>query len=265
MLRLLLDLHGGALPRNYKVLFTNTGKEHTATYTFLQQIRDTWRVDIQCIELTGIINDRLVCYEHRTLESCSRDGAPWRVLMRYKKAFPPRRANRLCTVYMKVLPSLQFAGIEQGWEAYTNLLGYRADEGGRLHRALLRCGTTKLPYVPAAPLHAAGLDKNSVLAFFRQAAFDLSIPDNCGNCTFCFLKGETKLVEVMRALPGEIDWWIDLEAEWGVDTDRKAAHPLQYTILPHGGYLGLKTRAMQSLAPPDAEDDIEDLECNCTD
>lgn len=262
MLRLMLDQYGGTLPDNFKIVFNNTGKEHPATYTFLQRIQDEWKVEVAWLELTGFATDRMVTYKHVTNATASRNGEPFYVLMEHKLGFPPRRANRLCTLYMKVLPALSYAEVELGWTDYTQLFGYRHDELHRLHNAKMRCGKSKLPYVPDAPLIRAVIDKAGVLAFFAQAAFDLEIPDNCGNCVFCFLKDETKLRRVMQHMPGEIDWWIALEKHWGTGTDKKYAE--QYTMMPNGGYKGIKERAERDM-PSIADENLEDLECNCTD
>jgi len=263
MLRLLLDQHGGALPANFKVIFNNTGKEHDATYDFLQRIQDDWKVEIIGLELSGFVSDKEVAYKHVTFDNAARKGEPFYVLMEHKLGFPPRRANRLCTLYMKVLPSIQYATAELGWASYTQLLGYRSDELSRLHNARMRCGKSKLPYIPEAPLIRAGINKAAVLSFFAQYEFDLGIPDNCGNCTFCFLKDEVKLRRVMQQMPGEIDWWIELEKHWGKGTD-KGKYPLQYMIMPNGGYQGVKDRATALMAPV-VDENLEDLECNCTD
>lgn len=264
MLRLLLDQHNGTLPDNYKVIFTNTGREHPLTYKFLHKIELDWNVPIIWLELTGLISDQLVRYKQVDFNTASRDGAPWQFLRRDKPAFPPRRATRTCTVYMKVLPALTFVQQELGWSKWTNLLGYRADESARLHRALIRCGAKTTPYTPDAPLLAAGIDKEGVNRFFAtENTFNLEIPEHLGNCTFCFLKSEKKLRKAMSDMPGEIDWWVDLDEQWS-KTSKAAGF---YRIVPYGGYAGIKQRALAS-APPithDENDDITDLECNCTD
>ncbi len=265
MLRLLLDQHGGTLPNSFRVIFNNTGKEHTGTYEFLRRIQDEWKIDIAWLELVDLLSDKEITYKHVAFEDAARNGEPFYRLMQHKLGFPPRRANRLCTMYMKVLPSIQYATKELGWASYTNLLGYRHDELHRLHNAQMRCGKDKLPYTPDAPLIRAGLNKANVLAFFSQYIFDLVIPDNCGNCTFCFLKDEQKLRQVMQQMPGEIDWWINLDEHWGKGTDKKEVFQKQYTILPDGGYQGIKNRAERDMPPSNTDINLEDLECNCTD
>jgi len=264
MLRLLLDQHGGNLPSNFKVIFNNTGREHEGTYAFVRRMQDEWNVDIAWLEFVDLVSDKEVTYKYVTFDSAARNGEPFYRLMPHKRSFPPRRANRLCTLYLKVLPRMQYA-IDLGWTDYTHLLGYRSDEQHRLHNERMRCGKNKLPYVPDAPLIRAGIDKSAVLAFFRQYAFDLDIPDNCGNCTFCFLKDENKLRRVMQQMPGEIDWWIELDQRWGEGTDKKEGFNTQYTILPDGGYQGIKDRAERDLPLSSNSINLEDLECNCTD
>lgn len=260
MLRLLLDVYGGALPANFHVLYTNTGKEHAETLLFLQRISDKWKVAITWLELAEVLpGGRAVMHKVVDFDTCSRNGEPFHILRDAKPNFAPHRMTRMCTVYLKVY--VANAHIKTlAWDNWTLLYGYRSDEHGRLHKALLRCGQDKHPWTPDAPLIKAGIDKKAVLAFFDQSDFDLGVPDLCGNCTFCFLKDELKLRKLIQILPGEIDWWIDLEADWG----GKGDHGRAYTILPYGGYAALKARALASM-PPIEDEDVQDLECNCTD
>jgi hypothetical protein len=264
MLRLLLDINGGALPPTYKVIFTNTGKEHPKTLEFVQRMSDEWKVDIIWLELESILpSDRAVTFKQVTFDTAARNGEPFYVIREKKPKFPPRRANRLCTLYTKVLPARAYIEQELGWEAWSHLLGYRADEGGRLNKAPLRCGKDTPFVIPDAPLLRAGIDKPSVLAFWEQYSFDLGIPHILGNCVFCFLKDELKLRRITQMMPGGIDWYIDLEQGWGADIPM--LNGKGFFILPNGGYAGVKARALAELAPPEEDSDGEDLECNCTD
>lgn len=259
-LRLLLDVHGGTLPANFHVMFTNTGKEHAETLLFLQRISDKWKVDITWLELAGVLpSEKEVTYRVVDFDTCSRKGEPFLILRDAKPNFAPHRMTRMCTVYLKVYVTNAYIKA-QGWYKWTTLYGYRSDERGRLYRALLRCGKDKAPWTPDAPLIRAGIDKPAVLSFFAQNDFDLGIPDLCGNCSFCFLKDEQKLQKLVHILPGEIDWWIDLEASWG----RANAAGVRFGILPYGGYAALKERALAN-APALPDEDVQDLECNCTD
>ena len=49
MLRRVLDAHGGALPPDVHVVFTNTGKERPETLAFVAECARQWGVAIHCI------------------------------------------------------------------------------------------------------------------------------------------------------------------------------------------------------------------------
>ncbi|WP_419919923.1 hypothetical protein [Candidatus Poriferisocius sp.] len=115
---------------------------------------------------------------------------------------------------------------------HVRLLGLRADEPKRVDRVLMRClfaegATTSGCTVntqppgerPYFPLHDAGIDADDVIKFWRERDFDLDIPIGAGNCTFCFMKGTRKLLELSAlpdprrnlGTPSDIGWWADIE------------------------------------------------------
>ena len=127
----------------------------------------------------------------------------------------------------------------------------------------MRCGKDAPFERPDAPLIRAGINRAAVNAWWGQYAFDLGIPSLCGNCVFCFLKGEEKLQQIYQIMPDAIEFYIDIEKRWVESIPLRNGKG--FFILPNGGYQGLKDRAVAGMPPPDPEDDIVDLECNCTD
>ena len=256
LLKVMLEVHGGILPNNYVVVFTNTGKEAPETLDFLHNIEQNWNVAIVWLELSEMRGGK-VDYKQVDYYTASRNGAPFEVLLSAKPNYPPRRSARLCTMYMKTEVSHLFA--QRRWpdsqQKWTKLLGYRADESHRLYAALLRCGKPHTPYVVAAPLVTLNIVKRDVLSFFSQNNFNLELDDCLGNCSLCFLKGEAILQKAVIARPAEGVWWADYERRVG-----------RY-ILPRGGYSALMARARGELPPlsPSLTEDLTDLECNCTD
>ena len=115
---------------------------------------------------------------------------------------------------------------------HVRLLGLRADEANRVNRVLDRCllaegATTSACTVatqppgerPYFPLFDANIDAGMVKDFWDSQDFDLDIPEDAGNCTFCFMKGTRKIVALSNRTdsrrqagrPTDIEWWAALE------------------------------------------------------
>ena len=118
---------------------------------------------------------------------------------------------------------------------HVTLLGLRADEGRRINRVLTRsmfaegAGTAKCAVRnqppgerPCFPLADWGYDATAVRRFWDDRSFDLEIPDDAGNCVFCFMKGTKALSAAARAhdsarvpgTPSDIAWWGDMEEKY---------------------------------------------------
>lgn len=261
LLALLLELHGGKLPSNYHAIFTNTGKEHAATYEYLKAIQENWGVPIQWLELTAVLDRDHISYKQVDYASASRKGEPFQAVLR-DVVITPRRDKRLCTFYMKSMLADTFC-VEAGLEVKHKLLGFRADEKQRLWRMQMRCGKQQTDWTPYAPLVNAGIEKGGVLDFWKGQPFDLQIPSKWGNCDFCFMKGRGKLLKLGAEDPAALQWWIDN------DEGRLLPSGQRLYMLANGGYAGLKAEIdrRNGLLLPEEEDDdgIEDLECGCTD
>ena len=125
---------------------------------------------------------------------------------------------------------------------HLTLLGLRADEMRRVNRVLDRtfisegassrqCGTASQPggEHPHFPLADSGFTKQEVEAYWRTAPFDLSIPAEAGNCTFCFMKGTSQLVRLSRmddtqrvdGTPSDIVWWENIERKYRREAPRR--------------------------------------------
>jgi hypothetical protein len=256
MLALLLELHNGKLPSNYHVIFTNTGKEHPATYKFLHMIETEWQVPVIWLEMTAILGRHSVAYKQVDYGSHSIEGEPFKALLR-DNVMVPRRTKRICTFYMKLLTAIQFIA-DNNIKISKKFVGFRADEYTRLHNMQMRCGKDYTDWQPAAPLIDAGVNKKGVLSFWDIQPFNLEISSDWGNCNFCFMKSRRKLLRLAREKPRLVDWWVEN------DTGKELLSGKRYYMLPNGGYAALKAEAM--LDQPDVDDDgLEDLECGCTD
>lgn len=115
---------------------------------------------------------------------------------------------------------------------HVTLLGLRADERKRIDRVYARClfaegargarcAVRNQPpgERPSFPLADWGYDNAQVRRFWRTQPFDLDVPDNAGNCVFCFMKGTLALGAAARApdphrvtgSPTDIAWWAQIE------------------------------------------------------
>lgn len=219
MLRNVLDAWGGSLPNDGHVLFANTGREHCATYEFVERIGRDW-CPVAWVECRrGGFSEVLPAH-------ASRNGEPFAELIR-KRKFLPNPIARFCTSDLKVIPMRKWME-EKGYDDFTTVIGLRADEQRRV--AKLRADHSR---DIAMPLADAGVTAEMVKAYWRNAAFDLQLPNGdaaFGNCDLCFLKGRSATERVMEAEPQRAKWWIDLEREIG-GTFRKDRPP--YATILH--------------------------------
>jgi 3'-phosphoadenosine 5'-phosphosulfate sulfotransferase (PAPS reductase)/FAD synthetase len=211
LLRHILDAYGGTLPADVVPAFANTGKEMPQTLDFVRDCGDRWKVPIVWLEYerTGerFRNFRIV--DHR---SASRAGEPYEALLK-ERQYLPNPVTRFCTTSLKIRVMRDYAR-SLGWEHWTNAVGLRADEGRRVGR--IRDDRERWDTI--APLHAAGVTKEDVTAFWGRQPFDLGLASidgktPAGNCDLCFLKSAKTISALLRADPNLADWWIRMEQE----------------------------------------------------
>lgn len=206
MLKHILDAHGGTLPGDVVVAFANTGKEREETLRFVHECGSRWGVKIHWLEWR---NTNGVTFEEVGFNSASRNGEPFAALIA-KKNYLPNSVTRFCTTELKIMVMRDFCK-SLGWKNWTNIIGLRYDEGGRVLRALDRNAQGKEPWKNAMPMAKAKVTVRDVRAFWDRQPFDLQLKSYEGNCDLCFLKGERKLAALMRENPGMSDWWIAQE------------------------------------------------------
>lgn len=204
MLWRILQAHGGELPPDVVVQFSNTGKERIETLDFVAECARHWNVHVTWLEYLAdgpgfqIVNHN----------SASRKGEPFEALIG-KRRFLPNGVTRFCTQELKIRPAQKWVEHTFGWERWTNVIGFRADEMRRVERACARGGKDRWHTI--APLATAGIVKADVMAFWRQHDFDLQLQPHEGNCDLCFLKNRAKLREIMYDRPDLAPWWIGME------------------------------------------------------
>lgn len=208
MLRKIIDAFGGSLPDDIKVVFCNTGREHHATYDFIDNVSQKWNCGITWIE--WMPEKPFV----RMVDSASadRDGKIFAQLIE-KKRYLPNPITRFCTSEMKVKAVRRFAKRMLGWDAWTTAIGIRADEPRRV--AKIRDDGDE---VKVCPLARAKVTIDDVSSFWAQSDFDLGFPpgDNSyGNCFGCFLKSRKTLERLIAEDPDRMRWWIEQEDRIG--------------------------------------------------
>lgn len=244
MLRHVLDAWGGTLPAGGHCLFANTGKEHERTLEFVERIGREW-CPVTWVEW------RREGFAEVSPAEASRNGEPFAALIR-KRKFLPNPIARFCTSDLKVIPMRRWME-SKGYSEFTTVVGLRADEQRRV--AKLRGDQSR---DIAMPLADSGVHSEMVKEWWRQAPFDLQLPNGdvaFGNCDLCFLKNRAATDRVMEAEPQRAKWWIDLENEIG-GTFRKDRPP--YATILH-------QVTIQGRLFPESDDpnDIT-IPCDCT-
>jgi 3'-phosphoadenosine 5'-phosphosulfate sulfotransferase (PAPS reductase)/FAD synthetase len=212
MLRQILDAHGGQLPPDVVVLFANTGKEMPETLDFVEACSVRWSVPITWLEFKRAPEpaDRWRVVTHAT---ASRDGEPFAELIKQKQ-YLPNPVRRFCTSELKIKAMHRYLRATFGWDAWTSVIGIRADEPRRLAKISVPNRDRDERIVP---LGAAGVSAADVGAFWRAQPFDLALPNMNGktmhgNCDLCFLKGFDQVVALIRENPARAVWWAKQEA-----------------------------------------------------
>ena len=210
MLRQIVDAHGGTLPDDVVVAFSNTGKEREETLRFVRECGSRWGVRIHWLEYRARSGPKADRFDVVGFNSASRNGEPFAALIASKK-YTPNSVARFCTEEMKVNTIRLFCQERLGWTQWTNVVGLRHDEGWRAMKAYARNLEGKSPYVTVLPLDKAKVTRADVNAFWSRQDFDLGIKGIEGNCDLCFLKGRNTLRGLIRQDPSRAEWWIEQE------------------------------------------------------
>jgi 3'-phosphoadenosine 5'-phosphosulfate sulfotransferase (PAPS reductase)/FAD synthetase len=247
MLRRILDAHGGALPPDCHVLFSNTGKERVETLEFVRDCAAYWNVPIHYLERPaggGVVEVDFA--------SAARNGEPFDALIAQRK-FLPSPVQRFCTTELKIRVMRDWMRA-RGYEHWTNVVGMRADEPRRVAKGRANEGRER--WSLASPLFVAGVRVADVAAFWKAQPFDLRLQSYEGNCDICFLKGFAKRARIIEDRPELSAWWIDAEQRTG--STFRAHEPSYQRTLDW-------TKSQRRLPILDDADAPESVDCGCTD
>jgi 3'-phosphoadenosine 5'-phosphosulfate sulfotransferase (PAPS reductase)/FAD synthetase len=224
MLYRILEAHFGELPSDVIVAFANTGREMPATLDFVRDMGEQWGVDIVWLEYRHGYADgatrRHKWAERVTWKTASRNGEPFDMLLETKKIVPDR-SRRFCTEELKVLTITRYLR-SLGWEKWTNVVGFRADEGGRIDRKQASERENPGRFISVFPLADAGYQELDVRRAWAGRNFDLQLDadGDGGNCDGCFMFSSERIGRMFKKYPERMQWWIDTEARCGTKTMR---------------------------------------------
>ncbi len=188
MLRRILD---EGLRPDVHVVFADTGQERPETYDFVRACGQHWDVPIAWVERPGqftqLITDR---------------------------SYLPNPTMRFCTQELKIRPMRNWM-LAKGFEHWTNVVGIRADEPRRVAKMKAAAEVRSERWDIDLPLADAGVTEADVMAFWKVQPFDLQLRSAEGNCDLCFLKGYSKIVNIVRDRPDLAEWWAQQEERIG--------------------------------------------------
>lgn len=238
-------------------IFCNTGKERPETLDFVERCSVEWGVRVVWLEYRRHAEHKFVEVNYAT---ASRRGEPFDGIIASKQMLP-NVAFRYCTQWLKIKPSNRYARHVLGWTrcGYTNAIGLRADEPGRVAR--LRASSSPTPgEEPFAPLAKAGVTIADVRGFWAAQPFDLQLQQHEGNCDLCFLKGQGKLLRILRDRPDLADWWIEKEQKFVGKTRLEEAGRFRKNAPSY-------RKTLELAQAPGLFDacDIDTPDCRCTD
>ena len=259
-----LERHQGDLPKNWHVVFANTGKEMPETLDFVQACSDNWSVPITWIEYryyserAGGKKDpknEVVVVDYK---SASRAGEPFEQLVHSRK-YLPNPVARICTQELKIENLRRYMRRHLGVTEYLPRIGLRFDERHRWAKVLARGDQVKMPLVE---------EKQSlpdVHKFWKSSNFDLGIDSLMSNCDLCFLKGKIKLINIISRRPEVADWWIEQEKLTTATARHRLLDIRNAQFSKRWSYRDLKRVAAGQIQVLDVGDELSTDTCYCTD
>ncbi len=207
MTKMLLDHFRTHEPdREIIVTFANTGQEHEETLKFVDRCDKAFGFGVVWLE-ADVVHGKRVATGHRivTFETASRNGEPFEEVI--KKYGIPNKMYNHCTRETKLAPMLSYHK-SLGWKPgeYSVAIGIRADEVDRVSMKTMKEGG----FYPCVD---AGVTKDDVREWWIQQEFNLGIPEQLGNCTWCWKKSLRKLMTLTQTHPEIFDFPRRMEKE----------------------------------------------------
>ncbi|MFC0514658.1 phosphoadenosine phosphosulfate reductase family protein [Mucilaginibacter angelicae] len=220
------------------VLFTDTGREHPATYRFLDEIERHEGFKIHRVTYTHPRSPGKTGFDALT----------------HWKHYLPNRVKRICTVELKIMTARRYLRPLIGTR-FEQFIGFRADEPQRVKNFK---GTYKHT-VTRFPLYEQGITKAMINAYWETRPYNLEIPPILGNCDLCFLKGKSNIIKIMAQYPELAEKWIEDERRSAAGRDKPSG-----TFFKDTTYAELLEIALAQKTNYSLEDAEPAYSCACT-
>lgn len=178
-------------------VFSNMSREDNRTLRFVEDLKKYF--GISCIWVEADVQDGRIGTKHKIVNyhTAKRDGSVFESII--KKYGIPNKIYMHCTREGKKSPIDSLAK-SIGWEDYTTVIGYRADEPKRVN--LINAAKNKQWY----PLFEWGIVKEDIKEFWRKQSFGLKLKEFEGNCRLCYKKSKRKLLTQITTDPSSVEW-----------------------------------------------------------
>ena len=186
-------------------VFSNMSREDNRTLRFVENLKKYF--GIACIWVEADVQKGRVGTKHKIVNyhTAKRDGSVFeRIIQKYGI---PNKVYIHCTREGKKAPIDSFAK-SIGWNDYTTIIGYRADEPKRVN--LINAAKNKQWY----PLYEWGIVKRDIKLFWDRQQFKLGLLEFEGNCRLCYKKSKRKLLTQIVSDPESVDWIRDMESKY---------------------------------------------------
>lgn len=206
MTKKLMDKYRGQ--REFLVVFANTGMEHEKTLEFVHNCDVHFGFNTVWVEAV-VHHGQRKSSGHKvvTYETASRNGEPFEEYI--KKYGVPNVAFPSCTRELKLNAMESYiASTGHNIKQIPTAIGIRTDEKRRVRKDASDYNIV-YPLVDEFPV-----DKQDVLDWWEEQAFDLGIEEFEGNCKGCFKKSIRKQFMQIAKDPSVFDWHRTMEAKY---------------------------------------------------
>lgn len=205
MTKMLLDKYSDRY--EIKVIFANTGFENEATLQFVHdcdthfEFNTVW---IEAVTHAGAGNG--ITHKVVTFDTASRNAEPFESMI--EKYGITNMQSPQCTRNLKRYPIEHYMK-SIGWTKwdYELAIGIRTDEVRRVKDAVDRQVVYPL-------VHWFPTDKQDVLDWWEDQAFDLQLLEHQGNCKTCWKKSFNKLIMLHNEDPSQFDFFERMEKQY---------------------------------------------------
>jgi hypothetical protein len=189
------------------VTFANTGLEHPKTLEFVHNC-DT-HFGFNTVWLEAVVHQGRVACTHKIVDyaNAARQGEPFEEVI--KKYGIPNMAFPYCTRELKINPMnsyLRSLGFD--YRTIPTAIGIREDEKRRVSK-VAGANNIEYPLIDVWPS-----DKDMILDWWEEQAFDLGIDEFEGNCQGCYKKSIKKHFMQIARDPSVYDFHRRMEEQY---------------------------------------------------